>query len=210
MSVTLIGYRYSVYSWIARLVLTEKGVDYDWQEIDPFVTDVPARFLALNPFKRVPVLLQGDLSLYETVAITRYVDEAFEGPSLQPDNPVNRARQSQILSIIDSDAYWPLVRQVFAQGFFAPQFGETVDQEELAAGLGAAPAIVQAPAVLKTGQGWILGPTLTLADIHLYPILAYFAMVPEGAEILGQFPSLELWRQNMAARPSVLATHPKF
>ena len=129
MILSLIGYRYSVYSWIAKLALVEKGIVYEWVETDPFAADLPDQFLTLSPFKRVPVLQHADFSLYETVAITRYVDEAFAGPDLQPSTPVDRARQSQILSIIDSYAYWPFVRQVFAQGFFAPQFGERVDPD---------------------------------------------------------------------------------
>lgn len=42
MAVELHGYQYSVYSWIARLALHEKGVVYSWVEIDPFAEDVPA------------------------------------------------------------------------------------------------------------------------------------------------------------------------
>ncbi len=213
---TLYGYRYSVYSWIATLALTEKDVPYLWVEVDPFSDETPpvseamVDFLALNPFKRVPVLLHGDFSLYETAAITRYVDEAFLGPALQPSSPVDRARQSQILSIIDSYAYWPLVRQVFAQGFFAPCFGEKVDQDALAAGLEAAPAILDAIATLKSNGPWMLGPAITLADIHLYPMLAYLAMVPEGADMIRNIPSLEHWRQEMAQRPTVIDTTPRF
>lgn len=44
-SVILRGYRYSVYNRIARLVLHEKGVDYDIEEVDPFATDIPEDYL---------------------------------------------------------------------------------------------------------------------------------------------------------------------
>ena len=210
MILSLIGYRYSVYSWIAKLALVEKGIVYEWVETDPFAADLPDQFLTLSPFKRVPVLQHADFSLYETVAITRYVDEAFAGPDLQPSTPVDRARQSQILSIIDSYAYWPFVRQVFAQGVFAPQFGERVDPDALAAGLKTAPAILHVIAALKRDGPWMLGSAITLADIHLYPMLAYLAMVPEGAEMIRQYPGLEHWHQDMAARPAVMETVPLF
>jgi hypothetical protein len=42
MAVELYGYQFSVYSWIARLALEEKGVDYHWIEVDPFGLRVPA------------------------------------------------------------------------------------------------------------------------------------------------------------------------
>ena len=84
MAVELYGYQFSVYSWIARLALEEKGVDYHWIEVDPFVQSVPVSYLALHPFNRVPTLVHDSFQLYETGAITRYIDEAFPGPSLRP------------------------------------------------------------------------------------------------------------------------------
>lgn len=114
MATELHGYQYSVYSWIARLALHEKGVAYDWIEVNPFAEGIPASYLAMHPFKRVPALAHAGFVLYETGAITRYVDEAFEGPKLQPVEPRERARCNQIMSIVDSYAYWPLVRQVFS------------------------------------------------------------------------------------------------
>src|SRR4051794_12763682 len=123
MAIELHGYKYSVCSWIARLALDEKGVAYDWVEVDPFAEDVPASYLDMHPFKRVPALLHGTFALYETSAITRYVDEAFDGPALQRAEPAERARCNQIMSIVDSYAYWPLVRQVFSHRVFRPRLG---------------------------------------------------------------------------------------
>ena len=81
MAVELIGYRYSVYLRIARLVLAEKGVAFTQVEVNPFA-GAPDWYLALHPFGRVPTLRHGDFVLYETSAISRYVDAAFDGPAL--------------------------------------------------------------------------------------------------------------------------------
>jgi glutathione S-transferase len=102
MTVELYGYKYSVYAWIARLALREKGCAYEWREVNPFAEDVPADYLGLHPFRRVPVLVHDGFVLYETSAITIYVDEAFDGPPLQPATSRERARQQQIISVIDS------------------------------------------------------------------------------------------------------------
>ena len=79
MPLVLHGYRYSVYVRIARLALAEKGVAYDRVEVNPFAADVPAAYLALHPFGRVPTLVHDDFALYETGAITRYLDRSFAG-----------------------------------------------------------------------------------------------------------------------------------
>src|SRR5689334_25046846 len=99
MSLVLHGYRYSVYVRIARLTLAEKGVAYDRVEVNPFAPDPPASYLALHPFNRVPTLVHDGFVLYETGAITRYIDRAFPGPALQPTGPHALARMDQIIGI---------------------------------------------------------------------------------------------------------------
>src|SRR5687768_4932432 len=109
--VQLRGWRYSVYTRIARLALLSKGVEHETIEVDPFA-GLPDGYLTLHPFGRVPVLSHGAFRLFETGAITRYVDRAFEGRPLQPDSPAALARMDQVISVIDAYAYWPMVRQV--------------------------------------------------------------------------------------------------
>jgi glutathione S-transferase len=60
MTVRLSGYEHSVYSWIARLALGEKHVDFEWLEVNPFDASPPENFQRLNSFGRVPVLQDGD------------------------------------------------------------------------------------------------------------------------------------------------------
>ena len=85
MSVELHGYKYSVYAWIARFALREKGIGYRWVEVNPFADNVPEDYLAMHPFSRVPTLVSGNFVVYETNAITRYVDD---GGSLQGYHPL--------------------------------------------------------------------------------------------------------------------------
>ena len=127
MPLVLHGYRYSVYNRIARLTLAEKGVAYERVEVNPFSPDMPASYLALHPFGRVPALVHDGFALYETGAITRYVDRAFPGPALQPTEPRALARMDQIIGIVDSYGYWPMVRQVFAPRVFRARTGQPVD-----------------------------------------------------------------------------------
>jgi glutathione S-transferase len=90
VSIMLHRYRYSVYLHIVRMVLAEKGVSYSHTEVNPFTSDMPEQYLKLHPFRRVPTLAHDDYVLYETQAITRYVDEAFVGAICS--NPAAAAR----------------------------------------------------------------------------------------------------------------------
>src|SRR5436190_12009725 len=144
MTLVLHGYCYSVYLRIVRLALAEKGVAYDRVEVNPFAPDVPAAYLGLHPFGRVPTLVHDGFVLYETGAITRYIDRAFPGPALQPREPRALARMDQIIGIVDSYAYWPMVRQVFAQRVFRQQSGQPFDEADVARGLAATPRVLAA------------------------------------------------------------------
>jgi len=209
MTVELYGYQYSVYSWIARLALEEKGADYHWIEVNPFARDVPESYLALHPFKRVPTLVHDDFQIYETGAITRYVDEAFAGPRLQPTDSRHRARCSQFLSIIDSYVYWPMVRQVFSHRVFRPRLGRPSDATEVQRGLGAAPEVLAALERLVADTDYLCGADISLADIHLAPMLGYFAMAEEGDALLKTQPKLSHWWATMSARSTYRATMPQ-
>ena len=208
MTVELHGYKYSVYSWIARLALEEKGTDYHWIEINPFAPDVPESYLALHPFKRVPALVHDGFQIYETGAITGYIDEAFPGPRLQPTDPRDRARCSQILSIVDSYVYWPLVRQVFSHRVFRPRLGHPSDITEVQKGLEAAPVALAALERLAADTGYLCGADPSLADIHLAPMIGYFAMAEEGAALLKTRRKLSHWWSTMSARTAYRSTRP--
>jgi glutathione S-transferase len=208
VTLELHGYRYSVYSWIARLALHEKGVGYQWVEVDPFAENVPPEYLALHPFKRVPTLVHDDFVVFETSAITRYVDEGFDGPKLQPLKAADRARVSQVLSIVDSYAYWPLVRQVFSHGVFRPRLGRPAHRSEYQRGLEATPRVLRALDELAGGGDFLVSDAFSLADIHLAPMLDYLTADPGGASLLDAHSRLRRWWSKTAQRKSVAETRP--
>lgn len=208
MTLILHGYRYSVYVRIARLVMAEKGVAYDRVEVNPFAGDIPAAYLALHPFGRVPALVHDGFGLYETGAIVRYIDRAFPGPALQPADTRRLARMDQIMSVVDAYAYWPLVRQVFVQDVVRPHIGTAGDPVELEKGLASAATVLDALESLAASDKWLTGPDLSLADLHLGAMIAYFAQSTRGLELLGTRPRLSAWWERMAQRPGLAATDP--
>jgi glutathione S-transferase len=202
MALVLHGYRYSVYVRIARLALAEKGVGYGRVEVNPFAPDPPASYLALHPFNRVPTLVHDGFVLYETGAITRYIDRAFPGPALQPTEPRALARMDQIIGIVDSYGYWPMVRQVFVHRVIRPRTGQPIDDAEAERGLaGAAKVLTALEPLVADG-----GPTL--ADLHLGAMMAYFVQAPEGAAQLQKYDRLAAWWDALSKRPSIAATDP--
>ena len=157
----------------------------------------------------VPTLVHDDFQIYETGAITRYIDEAFPGPGLQPTDPRHRARLNQVLSIIDSYVYWPLVRQVFSHRVFRPLLGRPSDAAEVQRGLEAAPVVLAALERLVADAGYLCGAAISLADIHLAPVIGYFAMAEEGDALLKKQDKLSHWWSMVSARTAYRATRPR-
>jgi glutathione S-transferase len=190
--VRLHGYRYSVYNRIARLALLSKNVEHETIEVDPF-GELSEAYLRLHPFGRVPALAHGAFELFETSAITRYVDRAFPGPSLQPEGARALARMDQVIAAIDAYAYWPMVRQVSSHAFFRPLVGEPSSREEIDIGLNASRTVLSFLDRVA-GEGAILtGRDITLADWHLAAMTDYFVRADEGKEALAHHPALQRW-----------------
>jgi glutathione S-transferase len=206
--VVLYGYQYSVYLRIVRMTLIEKGIGWTHVEVDPFADVIPADYLAMHPFGRVPTLKHGDFVLYETAAITRYVDEAFPGPRLQPQAPRERARMNQIIAIADSYGYWPMVRQVFSPRVFNAALGRAPDESVIAEGIAKSHTVLGALEALVAGGPFLVGEALTLADIHLAAMTAYFTAAEEGRAALAGYPRLSVWWTWMTTGKSLIETDP--
>jgi len=208
MAVTLYGYRYSVYTRIARMSLAVRGVEYTATEVNPFANPPDQALSDVTPFHCVPVLNHDGFMLFETSAITRYVAACFPGPALIPTNPKSAARMEQVIAIIDAHGYWPLVRQVFSHGFFRPLMGEPADPDQIAQGFKAAQTVLMTLDVIAA-EGLVLIPGQpTLADLHLAPMIGYFAMVDGGQTMLDRCHYLNRWWQEMSHHPAFIATDP--
>jgi glutathione S-transferase len=196
---TLTGYRHSIYTRIARMALYAKGTAFVEVAVNPFTPPLPPDYP--HPFSRVPVLAHGDFTLYETSAITRYIDLVCPGAPLLPVDPRAAARVQQVISIADAYAFRPLVLQVYAQRIFRPLEGLQPDETQVAAGLAAATTVLAALETI-TKEGLALDPVIvTLADCHLAPMIAAFAAADEGAAILSRFPTLADWWENIRQSP---------
>ena len=205
--VHLHGYRYSVYNRIARLALLSKDVAHETIEVNPFA-DLSEAYLMLHPFGRVPVLIHGAFELFETSAITRYVDRAFSGRPLQPERAAALARMDQVIAVIDAYAYWPMVRQVSSHAFFRPLVGEPSIREEIDSGLEESRKVLSFLDRVA-GEGEVLtGRDFTLADCHLAPMMDYFVRAEEGKAALSPHIALRRWWDQVSGLDVLKATDP--
>ncbi|WP_421931010.1 glutathione S-transferase family protein [Phenylobacterium sp.] len=187
--------------------LEEKSAPYRMQPVAPGEHRGEA-YRAMNPFCRIPVVKHGDFVLYETQAILRYIDAALPGPALQPTDPKVAARMNQIMGINDWYFFPQVGSTVVFQRIVGPVItGSAANEEICAAALPQAKVCMEALEGLLDANTYLVGDAVTLADLLLYPQLAYLSQTPEGRTLL-KGKRLAGWLDRMSVRPSMLATLP--
>ncbi len=130
--------------------------------------------------------------LIESLAIIGYLDEAFPGPTLQPDDAVGRARMRTWIGVCGDYLFRDVVRGL-------PRGDRPTDEQSAAART----ALERAESLGIDGP-FLLGETLSLADLCLAPQLANCR--EKAPEILDGLDGLGRWWKVMRERPSVLET----
>jgi glutathione S-transferase len=203
------GPAFSTYVRSVLLALEEKGVPYHLEQINILEgAHQTPEHRARHPFAKVPAFEHDGFELYETLAILRYVDETFDGPSLQPDDPRARARMTQVLAIVDAYAYPVCIGACVIQRLVVPLMGGTPDEDVVAAAVPQATTSVEALEALIDSNEFFAGDKLSLADLHVAPIYDYFSQTPEGERALAGTPNLRRWWDAVSQRESVQKTRP--
>jgi RNA polymerase-associated protein len=103
LAMTLYSGETCPYCHMVRIVLAEKGVNYDVLDVD--LNNTPEDLKNINPYNEVPTLVDRDLVLYEHRVIMEYLDERFPHPPLMPVDPVSRAQHRLMMYRIERDWY---------------------------------------------------------------------------------------------------------
>jgi RNA polymerase-associated protein len=91
------------YSHRCRIVLFEKGMDFEVIDVD--LMNKSEDLAAINPYNKVPVLVERELVLYQANIINEYIDERFPHPQLMPPDPVLRAHTRLFLHQFEQELY---------------------------------------------------------------------------------------------------------
>lgn len=200
----LYGLSRSVYTRIARLAFHEKRIEYSFEEVEIFGSEgVPRAHFERHPFGRIPTLHHDGFTLYETGAITRYIDEEFSGVPLQPTSTRARARMNQVISVLDAYAYYPMIWSVFVQRISIPKSGTETDEAIISEALPRIDTCLTALDNLLGPQRCFAGDAISLADLHAAPMLLYFSLTAEGRRMLTKYADLSRWLSEVSQRRSI-------
>jgi len=145
------------YSHRCRIVLFEKGMDFEIIDVD--LMNKSEDVATINPYGKVPVLVERDLVLYEANIINEYIDERFPHPQLMPPDPVMRGRARLFLHRFEQEIYSQI--EVIEQGLpKAADKARAIIRDNL----------TQLAQIL-TSQKFLLGDEFSMLDVAIAPLL---------------------------------------
>ena len=145
------------YSHRCRIVLYEKGMDFEVIDVD--LMNKSEDVAAINPYGKVPVLVERELVLYEANIINEYIDERFPHPQLMPPDPVMRGRARLFLHRFEQEIYSQV--EVIGQGATKPaDRARAIVRDNL----------TQLAHILVS-QKYLLGEEFSMLDVAIAPLL---------------------------------------
>lgn len=202
-TITLHGFPISPHVRAARIAFHESGVAVTFNEIglDHLPSDA---YGAINPFRKMPALTHGTLSLYETPALLIYANGIGAG-TLEPADPAARARMWQFIGVAQHYLYPVGVMQLYFQNVLAGLFG--MERNAAIAEGAIAPTTLHLD-VLEAALdgGFLSGGALSLADLYCGAMVDYVARTSDGRRLVAARPKLAAWLTSLRGRASFKAT----
>ena len=182
-----------------RLALAEKGVEFESVVMNLRAGDqYAADYRKLNPAAVVPTLVNGDDVIIESTVINEYIDDAFDGPVLRPQQPAARAVMRYWTKQLDEGlhaaivvlsfciafrndfqsrteeemaAFYTRMNNPVKEKFYRAALAQGIDHEGFVSAVQRYQKLLQDMETALAGGDWLAGETYSLADIGLIPYL---------------------------------------
>ncbi len=179
------------YSQRCRLVLFEKGMDFEIRDVDLF--NKPEDISVMNPYGQVPILVERDLILYESNIINEYIDERFPHPQLMPPDPVQRARVRLFLFNLEKEIF---THVALLEGR-APQNEKALEKSKLTI----RDRLTQLAPIFLKNKYW-LGEDFSMLDVAIAPLL--WRLDHYGIELPKSAAPVQKYGERIFSRPAYI------
>ena len=190
----------SLFTGKVRIALDEKRLDYELVSV-PFTRagyePKHPKVLELNPKRQVPVLVDGDLAVYDSTIIFEYLEERYPTPALYPRDPAGKATCRVMEAAADEILFppvWDLIREVFYKPDGSGRDGAVV------AAAKAAIAAHYDRLERQLGEQPFLCGDVSVADIGYFMTITFATSLGEG--LGAAHPGLQSWYGRLLARPA--------
>jgi glutathione S-transferase len=205
MSFVLLGGSVSPFVRKVRVFLTEKGLDFQHEQVNPFAP--PEGYRDVSPLGRIPAFKDGDKGLADSSVICAYVEKKHPTPALYPSDPYDYARalwfeeymDGGVMPVTGQNVFFPLVLKPLFGGKQEPDAADVENAEKVWA-----EKVTPMLEYLEKELGdrdYFVGNQLTIADISVAAILLnsrHAGFAPERK----RFPKLRAFLERIWSRPS--------
>jgi glutathione S-transferase len=177
-----------------RLLLAMLGLEYERIRTDTRAgeTLTPA-FKHLNPRGQIPVLLDGETVIWDSMAILVYLARRYGGDTWLPSDPLGEARVMQWLAVSENELLYGLARARVTVLFNRPFDLEQCHRD-------AQPGL-EAMEQRLASHSWLAAEQHSIADIACYP---YVSLAGEGHFSLEPYPAVQAWLKRVEDLPGWL------
>eukprot|EP00271_Cylindrocystis_brebissonii_P023000 TRINITY_DN9183_c0_g1_i1.p1 TRINITY_DN9183_c0_g1~~TRINITY_DN9183_c0_g1_i1.p1 ORF type:complete len:217 (+),score=54.99 TRINITY_DN9183_c0_g1_i1:222-872(+) len=204
MAITILGHPISTCTKRVLVVLEEKNVtDYTVETIDVLAgAHKKPEFLAKQPFGQIPVLEDGDISIYESRAMARYVCDKYdgEGTALFGKTPKEKAAVNQWLEVEGQTFNGP-ISAIVVELVFKKHHGKEADEAKVAEAAEQAAKVLDVYEAHLTKNEYVAGDFLSLADLSHLPYTDLL-MHTVHANLITSRPNVNKWWEKISALPS--------
>jgi glutathione S-transferase len=193
--------------WLAN----ELGVPFEhipviqaYRLSDPLSPDAPINtrspeFLKVAPSGQIPVLIDGDVVISQSLAINLYLARKHGGP-LAPDGPAEVGRTAQWTLWAATEVETPAITVLYNR------VGKPPEERDEAAALAAIEALKPRCAVLdehlaRTGE-YLVGGRFTVCDVNVAEVMRYAQAAPE---LMAPYRHVVAWLDRCQSRPAFKA-----
>jgi len=182
-----------------RVVLAEKDLEYERVHVDLRKNEQKTpEFLKLNPYGKVPVLIDDDVVVYDSTMINEYLNEEYPNPPLMPEDSAGRARVRLLEDFCDN-SFIPPAGMVLAE-IHKPEAER--DAEKVRRYQGEVGRVLARLEPQLDGKEYLVGE-FSLADVAFVPRVLILHQL--GVEVESRLQNVQAWIARLRERPSVRA-----
>lgn len=191
------------------LCLEEVGAEFEVVNIDFKILEHKSpEHLARNPFGQIPAFQDGDLLLFESRAISKYVLRKYKTDEVDMlrEGNLEEAAMVDVWTEVDAHTYNPAVSPVVQQCLINPMLrGIPADEKIVAEALEKMKKVLEVYEARLSKHAYLAGDFVSFADLNHFPYTFYFMKTPH-AVLFDSYPHVKAWWERIMARPAVKKT----
>jgi RNA polymerase-associated protein len=179
------------YSHMVRIVLAEKDISCEVKEFDP-EGNLPDELPAINPYNKLPVLVDREVTIYEPRIILEYLDERFPHPPLLPIYPNEKAECRLLIHRIERD-WLPLIDKMMEPKVSQKEFDKL--KKDLV-------SLVSGIVLILREKPYFMSDEFTLVDCYMSAILYRLPYLGVTVPNTKSFSTLKKYQEKLFSRAS--------